>query len=277
MERRQLTPRRPADPEVDEPAPEVLRIHPPGHPRVARVGYEQREAEVAEQPFRRSLPVALLLPHLEQLARERHVRFVQVDRPAERGPHGDLLRRDVAATLLEALDLAGEDFVLLLPLPQVHAQLGQVVLKTGLVRLKPPRPGPRGATAGGERPRRPPPELRPPCGRGPRSARPCVRALRVRVRAAESPRPDVRGGRRRSRRWRASAPPRRGARGPGAPWCARSACSGASSRRRAARYAHPAALASAPRRTAGGPPGTRGALRPRRPARHGSRSRPRAG
>ena len=136
MELREFTPRRSADPEVDEPAPEVLRIHPPGHPRIALVGYEQRKAEVAEQPFRRSLPVALLLPHLEQLARERHVRFVQVERPAERGPHGDLLRRDVAAAGLEALDLAGEGIVLLLPLPQVHTQLGQVVLKAGLVRSK---------------------------------------------------------------------------------------------------------------------------------------------
>ena len=136
MKLRQLAPPRPAHPEVDEPAPEVLRIHPPGHPRVALVGDEQRESEAAQQPFRRALPVALLLAHLEQLARERHVRLVQVERAAERGAHGDLLRRDVAAACLEALDLAGEGIVLLLPLPQVHAQLGQVVLKTGLVRSK---------------------------------------------------------------------------------------------------------------------------------------------
>ena len=38
---RQLAPPRSADPEVDEPAREVLRIHPIGDPRVALVGDEQ--------------------------------------------------------------------------------------------------------------------------------------------------------------------------------------------------------------------------------------------
>ena len=136
MQLRPLAPPRRADPVVDEPSPEVLRVHPPGDPRVRRVGDEQREAEAAEQPFRRSLPVALLLTHLDELARERHARFVEVEGPAERGSQGDLARRDVAAAGLEALDLGAEGGVLLLPLAEVHPELGQVVLKSGLVGSK---------------------------------------------------------------------------------------------------------------------------------------------
>ena len=101
------------------------------------VGNKQRQAEAAQQALRRAFPVAFFFAHLEKLAGERDVRLRrQIERPAERGAHGDLLGRDVVAPGLEALDLGHERIVFLLAPAKAHGAFGEIVLQARVARAE---------------------------------------------------------------------------------------------------------------------------------------------
>jgi hypothetical protein len=73
--------------EVHQPRAQVLAVDPVGDGPVVRVGHQQRQAEAAQQPLGGALPLALVLAHLDQLARERQCRLRRSTAPrtAHRG------------------------------------------------------------------------------------------------------------------------------------------------------------------------------------------------
>jgi hypothetical protein len=94
-----------ADMEIDQPAPQLVAVHPIGDGRVVRVGHQEGEAETAEQAFGGPLPFPLSLAHADQFAREGHALFWQPQGSAELFADADLVAVDVAAPALQALDL----------------------------------------------------------------------------------------------------------------------------------------------------------------------------
>ena len=126
-----------ADPEVDEPSPEVGLVHPARHPGVVRVRHQERQAEATQQPLRRAFPVAFLLAHLLELAGKRHLHLRRdPERLAQRGAHGNLPGGNVAAPCPQAPNLPGEGVVLLLAAAKAHLVLGQIVLQRLVARAE---------------------------------------------------------------------------------------------------------------------------------------------
>ena len=100
------------------------------------VSYEQREAEVAEQPLRRPFPGRLPVPHADQFADERHIFLSQFQRLANPAPHLDFLGGDVGATRLEAGNLDTDVVEFLADLTPLYQVLGQIVLQLLQVRIQ---------------------------------------------------------------------------------------------------------------------------------------------
>ena len=106
-------PLRAGDAEIDQAPAQMGAIHPFATARVVRVGHQQRQAEIAQQPLGRAFPVALVVAHLDQLAGEGHVVLAQVERRAQRGADRHLLARRCCCGGLQAVDLGGQLVVLL--------------------------------------------------------------------------------------------------------------------------------------------------------------------
>jgi len=118
--------------EVHEPAAQRVRIHPFGHGLVVRVRHQQRETEAVQQPLGGTLPVAMLLADLQQLAGERHRALRQPQCLAQGCANLHLPVVDVAAPPFQALDLGRERVVPGPALAQAHAVLGERVLQLGV-------------------------------------------------------------------------------------------------------------------------------------------------
>ena len=71
------------DPEVDQPLAQVGLFDPLRDLGVARVGHQQRQAEVVQQALGDAFPVALVFAHLQQFADEGQRGLVQLQRTAE--------------------------------------------------------------------------------------------------------------------------------------------------------------------------------------------------
>ncbi len=122
--------------EIDQPTAQLAAVDPLGDRLVGRVRHQQGQAEAAHQSLGRTFPVALLVAHLQQLAREGHRLLRKTQRLAERGTDPDLLVVDIAAATLQALDLGLEGVVLELALAQGHAMLGHLVLQIDIPSLQ---------------------------------------------------------------------------------------------------------------------------------------------
>jgi hypothetical protein len=116
-------------PEVHQATAELGLVDPLGDLGIVVIGNQQRQAEVAQQTFGSTFPVALVVAHLQQFAGKGHPLFGQRQGLGEGRAHQNLLGRDVAAPGLQAADLGRQLGVFLLTLAQADAQFGQVVLQ----------------------------------------------------------------------------------------------------------------------------------------------------
>ena len=119
------------DPEIHQPPAQVVFFNPLGHLRVNRVGHQHRKAKVVQQALDGALPVALFISHLQQLACKGHGFFSEPQGAANRGAHGDLLRRNIAAAAFEAGDFVIQRSPLGPALGKLHTEFGQTILGGG--------------------------------------------------------------------------------------------------------------------------------------------------
>ena len=114
----------------------MAAVHPFRHSLVVRIGHQQRQAEAAQQAFGGAFPIALVVAHLDQLARERHVVFVQIQGRAQRGADLNLLIIDVAAAALQAVELDGKGLMRLAIFTECEVVLAFLVFECGGLRLE---------------------------------------------------------------------------------------------------------------------------------------------
>ncbi len=109
----------------------MLALHPLRQRRVVDLGHQQRHAKAAQQALGRTFPVALVLAHLHELARERQFAFVYRQRRAQRLADANLGGFNVALAPLQALDLVGQGGVLLTALAERKVLLAFAVVEVG--------------------------------------------------------------------------------------------------------------------------------------------------
>ena len=152
--------------------------------RIVRIGHEQRQAEAVQQPLDRALPVALVLAHLDQLARERQRLLGEAAAPAHRRSRIASMRGgDVRAPPAQRRQLRARSASLLALRPQRHVDFDRRFCDLGRAARRAPRaPDPPRAIvekASSCTPRPADPAARPAHSYAPRAccARSCSRAV----------------------------------------------------------------------------------------------------
>ncbi|MNE19862.1 hypothetical protein D3C80_1129590 [compost metagenome] len=96
---------------------------------VVAVGHQQRQAEVVQQAFGHALPVARVFVHLDQLASERQLLLVQLQRCAQALADFQAARRDVRATPAQRIQFLLQFLVLLAQAMELHRAFGLAIFR----------------------------------------------------------------------------------------------------------------------------------------------------
>src|SRR5690606_15476687 len=121
---------------VDEPATQMRAIHPCRDGGVVLVRHEQRQTELVQQALDRAFPVALVVAHLEQLARERQRVVGEPELGAEPLAKREHRGRDVRPPKAQRRELRLERFALHRERAHRHVLLGEPVLDLRLALLE---------------------------------------------------------------------------------------------------------------------------------------------
>ena len=117
--------------EVHQAGTQLLTVHPVHNGLVLPVRNQQREAEAAQQPLGGTLPIALIVAHLDELARERQFGLSDRQRRTQRVANADLCSVDVALAPLETVDLLGQGGVLFTALAESEVLFALAVVQVG--------------------------------------------------------------------------------------------------------------------------------------------------
>ena len=131
MQSRALGSLSPTHMEVHQPGAQMLAVHPVRNGLVVRVRNQQREAEATQQPLGGAFPIALVVTHLDELARERQFVLTDSQGRTQRIADADLGGVDVALAPLETFDLVGQGGVLFTALAESEVLLALAVVQVG--------------------------------------------------------------------------------------------------------------------------------------------------